>query len=72
MTILSYDAETVMPKDAGARYSEVMGTLSGESYHLLVNEELKALVKEILQRENEMPALDVSGGTGAGAQYKKG
>lgn len=47
MGVLSYDSETVMPKNAAPHMAETMAVLSEESYNLVVNDEFRTLLEEL-------------------------
>ena len=55
MIVLNYDAETAMPAGGGPRYGATMGALSEMQYGLLVNDELRELLRELLARPEELP-----------------
>ena len=55
MTVLSYDAETAMPAGGGQRYGDTMGGLAEMHYGLLVNDELRGLLDELLANPEELP-----------------
>lgn len=55
MTVLSYDAETAMPRQGGLGYSRTMGALAEKKYALLVDEQLQHTIAELLQRQEEIP-----------------
>ena len=55
MTVLSYDAETVMPAGGGDRFGETMGALAEMQYGLLVNDEFRSLMKELLEQKKDLP-----------------
>lgn len=46
MTLFNWDTDTLAPKEAGPYTAKVIGTLSDEYFQALVNDEVKALVKE--------------------------
>ncbi len=52
--VLSYDAETAMPKGGSEHLGMTYAVLSEEMYKLTTSPELKAMVKEILDRKDEV------------------
>ncbi len=55
--VLSYDAETAMPKGGSAHLSMTYAVLSEELYKLTTSPELKAMMKEILAHKDEVDAI---------------
>lgn len=47
MGVLSYDSETVMPKNGAPHMAETMAILSEEAYKLHVNDEMRALLDKL-------------------------
>ena len=55
MGAISYDGETVAPKQSVAGRSRTMGYLSGLTYQLLVNDEVREALETILQSDAATP-----------------
>lgn len=54
MGVLSYDSETVMPKNGAPHMAETMATLSEELYRLRVNDELRDMLNELEANKAEL------------------
>lgn len=53
-TLFNWDTDTLAPKEAGPYTAKVIGTLSDEYFQALVNDEVKALVKECEEHAEEL------------------
>lgn len=56
MSVLSIDGETVAPKRSVAGRSKTMGVLSGVTYQLLVNDEVREMLDVILSSKEQVDA----------------
>lgn len=55
MTVLNYDAETVMPEGGGQRFGQTMGALAEMSYAALVNDDMRQILDQLLESKTELP-----------------
>lgn len=56
MSVLSIDGETVAPKRSAAGRSKTLGVLSGVTYQLLVNDEVREMLEVILSSKEQADA----------------
>ena len=54
MNCLSYDDETVAPRDSAKGRSETMGVLSQRSFEIFVNDEVRGLLDELWAQKDEL------------------
>lgn len=57
MGVMSYDSETAMPKNGAEDYAGAIGVMSEESYNLLVNDELRDMLKELSEHKGELDKI---------------
>lgn len=59
-TLFNWDNDTLAPKEAGSYTAKVIGTLSDEYFQALVNDEVKALVKECEECGEELDEIQAA------------
>lgn len=56
--LFSWDTETLAPKEAVEQTAKVVGILSGEGYHLIINDRVRNLVYQLKDNEDELTEVE--------------